>query len=545
MASPFELSERLVDDTVALSPVFATSLGVPGSDHLWGDLGLAGAEARYAMARRYRTAFAAHVDHDDQDQRVAARILTKTAEEWIEAHEAGDHLEDLSHMASTFQNLRSIFDVMDVSGNPEGVCSRLETIGSAFDGIIERLDEGRRRSKVVAERQVRAVLKQARALAGHDSAFTKLVARSETASRDRLVAAIDTARQEAARFADYLESTYLPDARPDDGAGEERYRRAAERMVGIAVDPAEAYEWGWGEIDRLLAEMRTEGERILPGARFAEVTAHLESADAESADSPEDFVAFISDRLATALADLSGVHFDVPEQIRDLTVQIAPPGGALGAYYMRPSEDFTRSGGVWYSIGDQTRFPLYHQVSTAYHEGFPGHHLQLGIAMTRSDRISRGQRTMVWYPGHGEGWALYAERLMDELGYLETPAYRYGMFAKHMYRAARVVVDIGLHLGLQIPAGAPAMAGEFWTFERAVEFMETYGFRTHDQAVSEVTRYLGWPGQAISYKLGEREILAIRAEAMKQPDYQPKTFHERVLGHGAMRLDTLREVVLG
>ena len=145
-----------------------------------------------------------------------------------------------------------------------------------------------------------------------------------------------------------------------------------------------------------------------------------------------------------------------------------------------------------------------------------------------------------------EGWALYAERLMLELGYFERPDYVFGMLAKQLYRATRVVVDIGLHLGLTIPAGAPIWAGEAWSFELATEYLRTYGFRTPDQAVSETMRYLGWPGQAIAYKLGEREILSIRAEAERRRGvaFDLKAFHDQIIGNGAMRLDLLREVVL-
>ena len=272
----------------------------------------------------------------------------------------------------------------------------------------------------------------------------------------------------------------------------------------------------------------------------------LETDPARAAGSPEAFVEFIQARLDGARSELMGTHFDVAADIEPLTVNLAPPGGPLGAYYLPPSEDFTRPGGVWYSMGDQTVFPRYHHVSTAYHEGVPGHHLQVGTAMVNADGISRAHRLMVWYPGFGEGWALYAERLMLELGYFERPDYVFGMLAKQLYRAARVVVDIGLHLGLTIPAGAPIGAGEAWSFELATEYLRTYGFRTPDQAVSETMRYLGWPGQAIAYKLGEREILSIRAEAERRRGtaFDLKAFHDQIIGNGAMRLDQLREVVL-
>jgi uncharacterized protein (DUF885 family) len=140
---------------------------------------------------------------------------------------------------------------------------------------------------------------------------------------------------------------------------------------------------------------------------------------------------------------------------------------------------------------------------------------------------------------------MYAEVLMGELGYLSNPQHYFGMLAKQMYRTARVVVDIGMHLEKKIDRASPIAPGEPWSFETAVEFMRVYGFRTADQARDEVLRYLGWPGQAIAYKLGEREILDIRAETMERlgEDFDLRTFHSTVLDNGSMRLDLLRDVV--
>ncbi len=552
MTTPFDLSDRLVDDYARLDPLQATALGLPGHDHLWGDLGPDGEAKRAELARRYRSELAEHVDHADPVQRRTVQVVGGILDEQIEAYEAGDHFEDLRHMASRFQSLSMVFDMMDTSSGAawDSICIRLETLDEALDGYRDLLEAGRQTGKTVAARQVRSVVEQGRALAGETSAFANLVAKAERTGHgvvvDRLGAAIRHAKWAVAEFTSYLDSTYLPAARATDAAGEDRYRRAASRLVGIDVDPHEAYAWGWAELASLIAEAEAVGREILPGASFAEVTSLLETDPARAAASPEAFVEFIQVRLDGARSELTGTHFDVAAEIEPLTVNLAPPGGPLGAYYLPPSEDFTRPGGVWYSMGDQTVFPLYHHVSTAYHEGFPGHHLQIGTAMVNADRISRAHRLMVWYPGFGEGWALYAERLMLELGYFERPDYVFGMLAKQLYRATRVVVDIGLHLGLTIPAGAPMWAGEAWSFELATEYLRTYGFRTPDQAVSETMRYLGWPGQAIAYKLGEREILSIRAEAERRRGvaFDLKAFHDQIIGNGAMRLDLLREVVL-
>ena len=550
MTTAFDISAQYVDALIAIDPLFATGLGVSGHDGEWPDTGLAGAAARTQLYQRYRQALAAHLDDPDPIQRLAARALTQSMDDEIAAYEHDDHLIDLSHMASSFHRYRMVFDVMDDT-TPDGwdaICSRLTTIDRAYRGLTERLEAGRAIGNTVARRQAQSVLEQATQLAGSGSAFESLEQRAATGNSGvaGLAEAVEHSKRAAGDFASYLKTTYLPHARSDDGVGAEMYGRLASRLVGVEVEPTEAYAWGWHELARLIIEAERVGDEIVPGGSLADVTELLETDPARASDSPEEFIAFIAERQERALAELDGVHFAVAEPLRTIDVRVAPAGGPLGAYYIRPSEDFTRPGGVWYSIGDQTTFPLYHHVSTAYHEGFPGHHLQNGTAMVNAHRISRGHRLTVWYPGYGEGWALYAERLMEEFGYLEVPDYVFGMVAKHLYRATRVVVDIGLHLGLRIPDSAPLFGGELWTFDRAVAYLETYGFRTPDQAVNETMRYLGWPGQAIAYKLGERELLRLRDDAKREagPNFDLSAFHDRVIGNGPMRFDLLREVVL-
>ena len=165
--------------------------------------------------------------------------------------------------------------------------------------------------------------------------------------------------------------------------------------------------------------------------------------------------------------------------------------------------------------------------------------------MINRERLSRFHRMFIWYSGAGEGWALYAERLMDELGYFEKPEYRLGLIASQLFRAVRVVLDIGVQLGLRIPDDAPLHAGEIWAYDPAVDYIEQVGYQPRDMAESEVKRYLGWYGQAISYKVGEREILDIREDAMSRlgTEFDRKDFHRRMLDAGAIRLDHLREAM--
>ena len=550
MTNAFETADRLVDDLCSISPLISTQLGVPGSDHLWGnDLGLDGLVERRELRDRYRPLIAPSLESDVPEDVLAARVMSGAFDEMDAEYEAGDHFRDLRHMASSFQRIRSIFDVMSTVTEEDraNVVARLRTMGQPLDHYRERLSEGISREIVVARRQVLSVIDQARRLADDPASFDAIVAKFAAEGLDdpALHDAARGARLALGEFGEWLGAEYLPHARENDAAGVEVYQRAADRLVGLDIDPEEAYRWGWEEFFRLLTEIERVADEIRPGAGVDAVKQYLETDPEVTASGTEELVSFVKATLGRAVDDLAGVHFEVPDQIREVTVSIAPPGTPLGAYYLRPSEDFTRPGGVWYSIGDQDVFPLYQHVSTAYHEGFPGHHMQIATAMTRTEEISRFQRLMTWYPGYGEGWGMYAEVLMGELGYLDDPQHYFGMLAKQMYRASRVVVDIGLHLGKLIHDSSPIAPAEPWTFDTAVEFMREYGFRTPVQARDEVLRYLGWPGQAIAYKLGEREILSIREEAKRRlgPAFELRDFHSTVLDHGAMRLDLLREIV--
>jgi uncharacterized protein (DUF885 family) len=551
VTSAFQLASDYVDDLCSLDPVLCTQLGIPGSDGDWGEsFGIVGVAASLALAERYRRLVQPFLEHADYRERLTARVMLASFDEAKTAFDAGDHLRDLRHMASPLHQIRLIFDVMAVD-TPQGradVRRRLETVRVPLDDYRRMLETGGlEQGEVVALRQVRSVIDQTRRMERDPASLDAIVARVTGAGGDigETAMAAESARSAFGEFGDWLETRYLPHASDVDAVGREVYERAADRLVGMPVDPDEAYEWGWEEFGRLLDEMGRLAESIIPGAGVDAAKQYLETDPAVTVEGTDALLEFVSKTLDEASAELAGAHFDVPDVIRPLTVQLAPPGGPLGVYYRRPSEDFSRPGGVWYSIGDQNLFPLYQHVSTAYHEGFPGHHLQIATAMYRSEEISRFQRLLTWCPGYGEGWGMYAEVLMGELGYLENPHHRFGMLAKQMYRTARVLVDIGLHLGLRLDEASPIAPGSRWDFEIAVEFMTVYGFRTPAQAHDEVLRYLGWPGQAIAYKLGERELLEIRADTRKRlgDRFDLREFHAAVLDHGTMRLDVLRQLV--
>ncbi len=551
MTDAFSTADAYVEAVFARSPMTATAFGIDGSDHLWDDMSPAGRDDLADLARATRSQLVDHLDDPDPHQAHAAAVLVAQFEEALEAHEAGDHLRDVNHIYCPVTEVRDIFDIMDRE-TPAGwtnVTTRLATIDQPLGGYRECLAAGIDAGLVPSRRQVESVIEQMRVLAGDQSPFAAYdgeAARAGLApeARDQLAAAVTHARASVGALADWFESDLLPAARDRDAAGRDRYTRNVQAFIGDDLDLEETYAWGWEELARIWGRMEEVATQIDPDADVREVIERLETDPEQAAPSPQAFADTVQALLDDAVAKLDGTHFDLPDKMKQVTVNLAPAGGALGAWYINPSEDFTRPGSVWYSLGEQQVVPMWKEVSTAYHEGFPGHHLQVATVMDRAEQLSRAHRLLVWYPGYGEGWALYTERLMEELGFLDNPAWKLGMLATHAFRASRVVVDLGLHLGFPIPEDAPMFAGGDWDFDTAVAFMETMGLEGHDVAVSEVKRYLGWPAQAISYKVGERAILAIRDELQARGDFDLNDFHNRVLDGGPVRIDMLRERML-
>jgi uncharacterized protein (DUF885 family) len=271
----------------------------------------------------------------------------------------------------------------------------------------------------------------------------------------------------------------------------------------------------------------------------------LDEDPARRIDGRENFRAWMQELAERAISELHGTHFDIPKPAHRIEAMIAPTDDG-GIYYTGPSEDESRPGRIWWSApGGIETFPTWKDVTTIYHEGVPGHHLQISQAVAEQEKLNRWQRLWAWVPGYSEGWALYAERLMGELGYLDDPGAHLGMLSGQLGSAASVALDIGVHLELEIPAGAGWREGERWTTEIAWEFLRDQSIRDEHDLRFTLQRYLGWPGQAPSYKLGERIWLQARDEAKAKAGdtFSLKDFHAQALSLGVMGLDPLRKAL--
>jgi uncharacterized protein (DUF885 family) len=546
----YELADRYVSERAALDPVAATAQGVPGHDREMTDYSPDGIAARADHTRATLTALRHTTIEDERDRRASA-LMTERLEIELALVEAGEEERDLRIIGSPVQSIRSVFDLMPHASVDDWttIADRLEQVPAAISGFTRTLSEALDRGNTAAQRQAIECAKQAATWGGAGEVapfFAGYVAGAAAdispQVRDRLDAGAAAATAAYAELDRFLRTEYAPRATTHDSAGQERYQLAARAWLGTEIDARETYAWGWSELHRIDAAMAVEAEKILPGGSVEDAKALLESDPARAIEGEDNLRNWIQELMDTTIAELDGTHFDIADPIKRVEAMIAPPGGAAAMYYTGPSEDFSRPGRTWYPTLGKTRFPLWGEVSIAYHEGVPGHHLQIGQVRYLSDRLSRFQR-VVSVGGHAEGWALYAERLMDELGYLENPDFRLGQLRAQAMRAVRVIVDIGLHLELAIPADEDFHAGEVWTPELAREFAIARSHFPADFMASEIVRYLGWPAQAICYKVGERVWLESRDEVRRRqgPGFDLKAFHAAALDLGPMGLGQLRE----
>ncbi|HZQ57395.1 MAG TPA: DUF885 domain-containing protein [Acidimicrobiales bacterium] len=533
MTSVAAVADEYVERSAALDPASATQAGIVGHDHELTDYSPAGIDARVQLARETLRALESASLEGDRE-RVARELLRERLSVQIDQSEAGEDLRALRPMASPLEAVRVAFDLMPTATDDDWATieARMAQVPAALAGFTESLRLGLARGLPAARRQALACAEQARAWA--DGYFSSLVARRRPRAGAALLAAADRAAAAFARMASFLEAEYVPFASEQDGVGRDRYALAARESLGADVDLAETYAWGVEELARLEREMAEAAGEVLPGAPVAGVFDHLETEPSLGIEGEERFRDWLQSLMDATVTALDGTAFEIPPPIRRVEAMIAPPGGAAAMYYTPPSEDLERPGRTWYPTLGRTWFPLWGEVTTAYHEGVPGHHLQAGTLRVEPS-LTRYQRN-TFVSGHGEGWALYAERLMDELGYFEQPHFRLGYLRAQAFRAMRVVVDIGAHTGERPPPGA----GDAWTYETVLAFALAHGWEPEAFLRSEVDRYLGWPGQAISYKVGERVWLECRDAARRQAGFDLAGWHRRALALGPLGLDLMR-----
>ncbi|MFI5627765.1 DUF885 domain-containing protein [Nocardioides sp. NPDC051685] len=545
-------TDRYVEELCALDPLTATYVGVAGHDAELPDLSPDGMAAVEELNRAAYADVAAIKPVDEREQVAKEAFLERVGLD-IEFTEAQLDRKFVSVITSGIHNLREAFDLMptDTEDDWAAIGARLAGMPQAVAGYTATLREEAAAGRVSATAQYAKVADQILGWTGQKGSgdfFTGLIARAPEGApaslRAELEASAAKANEAFAEFGRFMADDLVPRGFPKEAVGRDHYQLASRRYLGAEIDLDETYAWGWEELKRLSDDMDATAARVLPGASVAEAAAHLDRDPARQLTSTDALKQWMQGAADRAIEELADVHFDIPEQVRRIECMIAPTTDG-GIYYTGPSEDFSRPGRMWWSVPESvTSFGTWRELTTVYHEGVPGHHLQIAQTAYRAELLNRWQRLMCWVSGHGEGWALYAERLMDDLGYLDDPGDRLGMLDGQSFRAARVIIDIGMHLELRIPEDNPFgfHPGEVWTPELGREFIGQHCLMEDAFLDFEVARYLGWPGQAPSYKVGERIWLQAREDARARAGaaFDLKAFHRAALDLGSLGLDPLR-----
>ncbi|HZP16209.1 MAG TPA: DUF885 domain-containing protein [Nocardioides sp.] len=544
-------SNAYVDDLCALDPITATEIGVKGHDDRLPDLSPDGFAAIEELNRRALEDVRALAPADELEAVARESFLERTGLA-VERADAGVNRSEFSVIVSGLHSVRSVFDVMPTETTDDwaDIAARLGAVPAALEGYRATLLDETQRGRVAARRQYAEVAAQVRGWTGQTTGgnyFTTLVEQAPVGHGHRIDELARAASAAYADFGTFLEQDMAPRGRDVDGVGRTEYELASRYFLGAAIDLEETYAWGWQELKRIEDDMAATARRIVPGGSIDEAVAVLDADPARDCGSREAFTTWMQKTSDDILARFDGVHFDIAAPLRTLDCKVAPVNDG-GAWYIPPTDDFSRPGTMWFSFTDDTpRFSTWRNTTTVFHEGVPGHHLQCAQAVHRADTLNRWQRLLCWVSGHGEGWALYAERLMDDLGYFTDPGDRMGFLDDQALRAARVIVDIGVHLGLTIPTDNPFgwRGGETWDADKVFEFMRAHTRMDDGWLRFEVNRYLGWPGQAPSYKVGEKIWLQAREDARtrKGAAFDLKQFHTDALNLGSLGLDPLQRAL--
>ena len=544
------LADRHFDTETLLSPIRMTSLGMDDCQDELDDLSPHGLEMHHALVVSTLSALDSTPVVDETDA-VTASALRERLELDDQTHMTGADLMDIANIDSGLHSIREVFDLMPMTTDADWdtIARRLTAIPPAINGWFESQFAGIEMGIRPAIRQVDALAEQCEGWIGKAGFFDSLLSRASeadvtAATRDRLANGISIAQHAYAEAIDTLRDKVRSLAVTEDGVGQTRYELASRSFLGMTVDFAETYQWGLDQVAELEAKQAKICAALRPGLSVAETKASLDEDPTYLLHGAEAMQAWMQARADEAIAELDGGHFDIPAPARRIEAMIAPTHDG-GIYYTDPSDDFSRPGRMWWSVPeDQTTFSTWRELTTVYHEGVPGHHLQVSQTVANKDVLNKWRRNGIWVSGHGEGWALYAEQLMADLGYLSDPAMMLGMLDGQAMRAVRVVIDMGLHCGFTPP---PEVGGADWTFEGALSYFNAHVAMDPGVARFEVLRYFGWPGQAPSYKIGQRVWTEIREQvrAREGSSFDLKSFHSRALSLGSLGLDTLRQALVG
>lgn len=556
------IADEYVRALAALDPSAGVRLGMNPDDDSLADFSPDGLAAPADLARdtlaKLSAVEAAGPLSDDVERRCAT-LLRERLDSEMALREVGEQYRTVrignfvfsatAPAGSPMHSLRDILTLMptDTPDQWQVIGRRMARIPLALTQYRATLAAGIDKGLLSGPSQITTVLSQLEQWLSGPTAggwFGEFVAAAPESQRAELSShAVDVA-QAFSDFHDWLRDSYAPAAaNTPDIVGAERYRRWARNWTGADLDLDEAFDWAWTQFYDIEARMRTGAAAVQPGSTPLEAMAWLVK-DGKAFDGVDNIRVYLQGLIDHAIEDMQGAYFDLAPPLRHVEAMIAPAGTLATPYYSTPSLDFSRPGRTYLPTRGRTRFPIWDLVATWYHESVPGHHMQFGQWTYLAKELSTYQVAAGMVGANIEGWALYAEHLMNELGYLDDPGPQMGFLNLQMQRIQRVIMDIGLHTGKRFPADSPYAPGATIVPGNAREFYGAYCGFPADQLDSEIVRYLGMPGQAICYKLGERVWLQGRESARKSAaargvEFDLKTWHMSVLSQGSLGLDDL------
>ena len=534
----FALSDSYVEKSARLSPMASTYLGITDLNDQLDDFSIAGRAVEADLTRATLAELAA-LEPIDEIDRVAKSVMEERLTSSLQLHDSFESHISFNVLSSPPADIRQIFEMMpkESAADFDNIAKRLLAVDKAHLSWVSTIDTLAKKGKSVAQRQIDGIAKQLESYA--DGGYAAM---AKTFDPDGKYPAVHEAAKSAAassaETAKYLRGTYMALATPNDAVGAERYAVWARYYTGADLDLRATYEWGLKDLAQINERMWKVAAKIKPDAKtLREVADYLDNAPEYKIHGKEAIIKKLLDFTQVAVAQMDGTHFDIDDRMKFCDARIAPEGSASAPYYMPPSEDLSRPGTTWLPLLGKEEVSWWHLASTWYHEAVPGHHLQIATSVIERERLSRFQRFGAWISGYGEGWALYAERFMDDLGAFDEPGIEMGFLSAQALRATRIVIDIGMHLGYTDENG------RVWDAVSGREALMNKALLDEHHATSETDRYLGWPGQAISYKVGEREWIAARENAKKRlgSEFSLKKFHAHALRIGPMGLDTFAE----
>ena len=532
--------------TLQSSPEFATILGDLRYNDRWSDASLAHAAAERKVNADFLKRFEAidttgFADSDKLNQQLMVRQLKDGLKSYdLKLYEmpldqmSGAHIALAGFVSSIpFDNTRDYEDYL----------ARLKAVPKLFDQVTAVAQQGMRDKMMPPKYLLEKVVTQIASIekpAGMDSVFAeplKHFPKSVSAAdrkrlHDEILAAIDhDVRPAYRKLGEFVAKDYAPHGRAEPGVwdlpnGDAIYRFDVEQMTTTDETPEQIHELGLAEVKRIEGEM-TKIAKAQGYPDLASFRAALKKDPKTFATSRDDILNRYRGYLAQMQPELPKLFGLLPKtKVVVMPVEAFREKEAPAAEYHQGTPDGSRPGQIFVNTGDYAQRSVLTIETTAYHEGIPGHHLQISIAQTLP--ALPPFRQQAGYTAYIEGWALYAEQLGKELGFYKNPLSYYGHLSDELLRADRLVLDTGVHY-------------KHWTRQQMVDFFHAHSGEDEPDVQAETDRYITWPGQALAYKTGELKILELRARAQKElgDQFDIRAFHDEILGGGALPLDVL------